>query len=57
MGVIPEHYHPFVDMSDFDQLHMAMRGGRAQIAEEVATLPSHAEFLRTHCPAEKLPVN
>ncbi len=55
MGVIPRHYHPFVDMSDFEQLKLAMRGGRTVIEEEVLTLPSHADFLRDNCAAEPLP--
>ena len=52
MGIMPEQYHPFVDMSDFAAIHAAMRSGREHLLEEVKALPSHQEFLSTNCPAK-----
>lgn len=56
MNVIPENYHPFVDMSDFEQLHAAMQAGRRHLDEAAQTLPLHREFLTEHCPAEPDPM-
>ena len=56
MGVVPRNYHPFVDLSDFRQLHAAMKAGREHLDEAARTLPSHREFLAEHCPAEPDPM-
>ena len=55
MGVIPERYHPFVDMSDFAGIHSAMQAARGHLDEAARTLPRHHEFLAEHCPAEPDP--
>ena len=54
MEVIPKTYHPFVDMSDFATMHLAMKSGCEHLGQSVHELPDHADFLREHCPAQKL---
>ena len=52
MGIEPDAYHPFLDMSDFGEIHKAMLAGRDYIAQAVQTLPTHREFLDENCPAD-----
>lgn len=51
MGVRPESYQPVVDALDFDELTAALGQAQDDLRRFVAGLPSHGEFLRTHCPA------
>lgn len=51
MGVLPEQRHPFLAMSDFNQIHAAMKSGREHIHSDVMSLPTHSQFIHEHCKA------
>lgn len=51
MGVVPRAWHPLVDRIDGDALRGAMAQRRDQLARFVGQLPTHRQFLDTHCRA------
>lgn len=56
MGIKPRRHNPLVDRVPEADLRATLAAVRQQLPAFVATLPSHGEFLRTHCAAEvKLP--
>lgn len=50
-GVIPKGYDPIVDALDVDQLAAVVENMRLTLRAEVASMPSHADFIRDHCAA------
>jgi tryptophan halogenase len=51
MGVRPDRYQQLVDRIPLGVIMNLMDKSGPMLADFVATLPSHEEFLRTHCPA------
>ncbi|SFJ21517.1 tryptophan halogenase family protein [Caulobacter sp. UNC279MFTsu5.1] len=51
MGVRPDRYQQLVDRIPLSVIMNLMDKSAPMLADFVATLPSHEEFLRTHCPA------
>jgi tryptophan 7-halogenase len=51
MGVRPATYNPAVDIVPFDEMAGHMERAADELKAFTQGLPSHAEFLRTHCPA------
>jgi len=45
MGVIPDSWHPFVDMADFAAIHQAMQVYKTQLCTAVAQLPAYEDFV------------
>jgi tryptophan halogenase len=54
MGIRPDRYQQLVDRIPLSVIMNLMDKSAPMLADFVATLPSHEEFLRTHCPAEPL---
>ncbi len=54
MGVRPDRYQQLVDRIPLSVIMNLMDKSAPMLADFVATLPSHEEFLRTHCPAAPL---
>lgn len=54
MGVRPENYCPRVDNLNFSAIEAALAQAVSAIDTVVQKLPTHDEFLREHCPAEKV---
>jgi tryptophan 7-halogenase len=53
-GIAPKSYHPLVDAYDAKGLSSYLSGVRDVINRSVAAMPSHAEFIRTHCAAKPM---
>jgi tryptophan halogenase len=51
MGIRPDRYQQLVDRIPLSVIMNLMDKSAPMLADFVATLPSHEEFLRTHCPA------
>ncbi|MFT3997219.1 MAG: tryptophan 7-halogenase [Asticcacaulis sp.] len=51
MGVKPLRHSPLVDRVSEADLRATLKAVREQLPAFVATLPSHGDFLRSHCPA------
>ncbi|MBO9559150.1 MAG: tryptophan 7-halogenase [Caulobacter sp.] len=51
MGVRPQRYQQLVDRIPLSVIMNLMDKSAPMLADFVATLPSHEEFLATHCPA------
>lgn len=54
MGIRPQNYCPRIDNLDFDLVQSTLAQAVASIDAVVKKLPSHDDFLREHCPAEKI---
>jgi tryptophan halogenase len=53
-GLMPEQYHPIVDvMSDRELTHF-LTGLRARTDNIVSQLPSHQQFIENYCKAESI---
>jgi tryptophan halogenase len=53
-GLMPEQYHPIVDvMSDRELAHF-LTGLRARTDNIVSQLPSHQQFIENYCKAESI---
>jgi len=50
-GVTPEGYDPIVDALDEDRLTAAVEQMRHAVRTTVSQMPTHADFIRTHCAA------
>ena len=48
-GLMPESYHPIVDMMDDDELSQFLGQIEARVKRTVSQLPSHEAFLKHHC--------
>lgn len=49
MGIRPQKYHPLVDLLDSEKLARSLAQGAQAIRETANTLPSHNDFIQTHC--------
>ena len=54
MGIRPKNYCPRVDNLDYAAVQITMKQAAEMIEDIVLKLPTHDEFLREHCPAEKV---
>ncbi len=52
-GVLPQSYHPIADQMEPAQLAEFLTNIRQIVTGAAAKLPSHAEFIARHCPAER----
>ncbi len=50
-GLVPEQYHPIVDMMSDDELKAFMGNIKASVDHLVAQLPSHQRFINSYCKA------
>lgn len=50
-GVLPQRYHPIVDLLDERECSGMVEGVRALLARAAAVMPSHAEFIARNCAA------
>jgi tryptophan halogenase len=48
----PRDYDPLADVLDLQEVRAALLRMRSLIQEGVDTLPTHANYLAEHCPAE-----
>jgi tryptophan halogenase len=53
MGVRPRRYQQLVDTVPYEVITQTLDQSAPILAAQVAGLPSHGEFLETHCPAPK----
>ncbi|WP_116091907.1 tryptophan halogenase family protein [Sphingomonas crusticola] len=51
--VMPEGYHRLAAMMPHDELREQLATMRRQIADKVAAMPTHPDFLKHHCPAKE----
>jgi tryptophan 7-halogenase len=51
-GLVPTGHHPIADTLSEDDLELTLSRIRAAIRERVASLPSHADYIRSCCAAE-----
>ncbi len=48
-GLIPEQYHPIVNMMSDDELTTFLKGIDQSVTNQVAKLPSHLDFIKFYC--------
>jgi len=53
-GLIPEHYHPIVDMMNDDELEQFLKNISISVEQTVSQLPSHQQLLSQYCPAKSI---
>lgn len=51
-GIMPQDYHPIVEMMADEDLSRYLPGLKASIESNVSKLPTHAEFIRRYCASE-----
>ena len=51
-GLMPEQYHPIVNMMSDRELEEFLCGNKAVVDQVISQLPSHQQFLAQYCPAE-----
>jgi tryptophan halogenase len=54
MGIRPQRYQQLVDRIPLSVINNMLDKSAPMLAEFVATLPNHEDFLLQHCPAEPL---
>ena len=50
-GIVPERYHPMVDMLSEAEVVQMVEGTRAVLDRAAAAMPMHADFIARHCRA------
>jgi tryptophan 7-halogenase len=50
-GIVPERYHPMVDMLSESEVVQMVDGTRAVLDRAAAAMPMHADFIAKHCRA------
>ncbi|MEJ6812286.1 MAG: tryptophan 7-halogenase, partial [Oceanospirillaceae bacterium] len=53
-GLMPEQYHPIVDMMSDAELERFLKTNKAMVDQVVGQLPTHQQFLNQYCPAKPL---
>jgi tryptophan halogenase len=53
-GLMPEHYHPIVDMMSDDELERFLKNISTSVQQSVSKLPSHQQFLSHYCSAKPI---
>ena len=51
-GLMPEQYHPIVDMMSDPELQHFLKSIKASVDNVVGQLPAHQAFLNAYCPAK-----
>lgn len=52
--IVPETYHPIVDMMEIADLDRFLEGLKSKVRSEVAQMPSHQSFLDQYCKAKSM---
>jgi tryptophan halogenase len=52
-GIMPQHYHPIVEMMADEDLSRYLPGLKASIESNVSKLPTHEEFIRRYCAVDR----
>lgn len=52
--IMPETYHPIVDMMETVELERFLEGLKAKVNQEVAQMPSHQNFIDHYCKAKPM---
>lgn len=50
-GIVPERYHPLVNMLSEAEIVQMREGTRAVLDRAAAAMPMHANFITGHCRA------
>lgn len=53
-GMLPQHYHPAVDMMSNEALQGFLENIKSSFTKQVAAWPKHEEFLQHYCPAKRV---
>ena len=53
-GLMPEQYHPIVDMMSDAELERFLKTNKAMVDQVVGQLPTHQQFLNQYCPVKPL---
>ena len=48
-GLVPEQYHPIVDMMSRRSLKASSKGSKVSVGNMVAQLPEHQQFINHYC--------
>jgi tryptophan halogenase len=48
-GLVPEQYHPIVDMMSEEELNSFLEGIKGSVGNMVAQLPEHQQFINHYC--------
>jgi tryptophan halogenase len=48
-GLVPEQYHPIVDMMSEEELKGFLEGIKGSVGNMVAQLPEHQQFINHYC--------
>lgn len=52
--IVPETYHPIVDMMEIDELNRFLEGLKTKVQGEVAQMPSHQNFIDQYCKSQPM---
>lgn len=52
-GILPEHYHPVINVMNDEELTRFMREIKSQVDRTVAKLPRHQAYIESYCKAAK----
>jgi len=52
-GIIPERHHPIADKLGDGELDRLLSMVRRQVADTVATMPPHGDYVARYCPADR----
>ncbi|WP_230769974.1 tryptophan halogenase family protein [Sphingomonas sp. Leaf4] len=52
-GIVPERHHPIAARLTDDELDRLLSMVRRQVADTVATMPPHGDYLARYCPADR----
>ncbi|MGW8190968.1 tryptophan halogenase family protein [Sphingomonas hankookensis] len=52
-GIVPEGYHPIADKLSAAELDRLLSMIRRQVADTVATMPPHGDYVARYCPADR----
>jgi tryptophan halogenase len=52
-GIVPEGYHPIADKLSDAELDRLLSMIRRQVADTVATMPPHGDYVARYCPADR----
>jgi tryptophan halogenase len=53
-GIIPEAYHPIVDLMNEHELEQFLEDNRKKTKQAVDDMPMHAEFIKKYCPSTSI---
>ena len=53
-GLMPEQYHPIVNMMSDNELERFLKGNRASVDNTLKQLPTHQQFIAQYCPAKPI---